>query len=182
MKSALVILDMMNLFDFEGGKALAVQAARISSEVDRLRQAYTKRKFPVIFVNDNFLDWNRDFRELVATCAHPSSLGRSIVETLRPAPTDYSVLKPKHSAFLCTVFPAILDDLKIDHLVLAGIATDACVLVTAQDAHMRKYEVVVPYDCVAAQTIARSRAALKLMRESMKLDTSPAAAIVKRLV
>lgn len=181
MKSALIILDMVNLFDFEGGKALATQAKKIAPRIDELRQAYSERGLPVIFVNDNFLDWNREFSELVAICGHPGCRGSSIVETLRPESTDYYVLKPKHSAFLCTVLPAILGDLKIDHLVLTGIATDSCVLMTAQDAHMRQYEVVVPSDCVAAQTAARSAAALKLMRDSMKLDTSPASAVIKGL-
>jgi len=181
MNSALIILDMVNLFDFEGGKALATQARKIAPRIDALRQAYTKRGLPVIFVNDNFLDWNREFSELVAICGHPGYLGSSIIDTLRPEPSDYYVLKPKHSAFLCTVLPAILSDLKIGHLVLTGIATDSCVLITAQDAYMRQYEVVVPGDCVAAQTAARSTTALKLMRDSMRLDTSSAAAEIKRL-
>lgn len=180
MNSALIILDMVNLFDFEGGKALATQAKKIAPRIDALRQAYTKRGLPVIFVNDNFLDWNREFSELVTVCGRPGRLGSPIVDTLRPQSSDYYVLKPKHSAFLCTVLPAILNDLKIGRLVLTGIATDSCVLMTAQDAHMRQYEVVVPSDCVAAQTAARSAAALKLMRNSMKLDISPAAAVIKR--
>jgi nicotinamidase-related amidase len=181
MNSALIILDMVNLFDFEGGKALAAQAKKIALRIDALRQIYTKRAQPVIFVNDNFLDWNREFSELVAICGHSGCLGRSIVEVLRPQPSDYYVLKPKHSAFLCTVLPAILSDLKINHLVLTGIATDSCILMTAQDAHMRQYDVIVPSDCVAAQTAARSAAALKLMRNSMNLDTSPTTALIKRL-
>lgn len=181
MSSALIILDMINLFDFEGGKALATQAKEIVGPIDALRQAFTKRKLPVVFVNDNFMDWNRDFPELVAVCAHPANLGSFVIERLRPATSDYYILKPKHSAFLCTALPVILGDLKVSQLVITGIATDSCVLITAQDAHMRDYEVIVPKDCVAAQTAARSARALQLMRDSMKVDTSHSAGVVRAL-
>ena len=181
MNSALIILDMVNLFDFAGGTALSTHARKIAPRIAALRQAYTECGLPVIFVNDNFLDWNREFSELVAICGQPRCLGSSIVGTLRPQSSDYYVLKPKHSAFLCTVLPAILNDLKIGHLVLTGIATDSCVLMTAQDAYMRQFDVLVPRDCVAAETAARSAAALKLMRDAMKVDTSPAATVIKRL-
>ncbi|RYG99500.1 MAG: cysteine hydrolase [Alphaproteobacteria bacterium] len=181
MTAALVILDMINLFDFEGGKALAAQAKRIVKPIKDLRTAFTARGLPVIFANDNFLNWNRDFKELVATCTHPSSSGSLIAEELRPAPSDYYVLKPKHSAFLCTALPAILRDLQVDRLVLTGIATDSCVLMTAQDAHMREYKIVVPADCVAAQTKARSNAALRLMQISTNIDTSSSTTILRRI-
>ena len=43
------------------------------------------------------------------------------------------MLKPKHSAFLCTALPVLLHQLGVDGLVLAGVATDSCVLATALD-------------------------------------------------
>jgi nicotinamidase-related amidase len=170
--SALLILDMINLFDFEGGKALAKHARRIAPRIDALRKAYTQSGSPVIYVNDNFMDWNRDFNELVAVCSHATAAGSAIAEILRPGGTDYYILKPKHSAFLCTALPAILTQLAVTHLVLTGIATDSCVLMTAQDAHTRQYEVRVPHDCVAAQTPTRSTRALNLMADAMDVDTS----------
>jgi nicotinamidase-related amidase len=74
MNSALIILDMVNLFDFEGGKALATHARKIAPRIAALRQAYTECGLPVIFVNDNFLDWNREFSELVAICGQSRCL------------------------------------------------------------------------------------------------------------
>jgi nicotinamidase-related amidase len=172
LASALLILDMINLFDFEGGKALAKQARRIAPRINALRKAYIKAGWPVIYVNDNFMDWNRSFNELVAICSRSTSAGRAITEILQPEGGDYYILKPKHSAFLCTALPVILTQLAVDQLVLTGIATDSCVLMTAQDAHMRQYEVRIPHDCVAAQTPTRSTRALNLMTDSMDVDTS----------
>ncbi|MGZ7226722.1 cysteine hydrolase family protein, partial [Streptococcus pyogenes] len=66
-------------------------------------------------------------------------------------------------------------------LVITGVATDSCVLATAQDAHMRGYKVRVPSDAVAAQTAARSKRALALMSESMEIDTRPTATASRSL-
>jgi nicotinamidase-related amidase len=181
MRTALIIIDMISLFDFEGGAALARHARRIAPRIDALRSDFHQRDWPVIYVNDNFMDWNRDFKELLALCVQPASPGRAIAERLRPQGNDYYILKPKHSAFLCTALPAILMDLGVARLVLTGVATDSCVLMTAQDAHMRQFEVVVPSDCVAAQTPTRSSRALALMRDSMRMTTPRASQFLSAL-
>ena len=181
MSAALLILDMISLFDFEGGKALARNATSIAGNIEAMRKGFARRGLPVIFVNDNFLDWNREFTELVALCAHPARRGCAVARLLTPSASDYYILKPKHSAFLCTALPAILADLRVQELVITGVATDSCVLMTAQDAHMRDYRVRVPRDCVAAQTHPRSERALKLMADSMGTDTAPGASVIRRL-
>jgi nicotinamidase-related amidase len=42
--------------------------------------------------------------------------------------------------------------LKIKNLILAGIATNLCVLFTAHDAHMHGYKMTVLSDCCAAES------------------------------
>lgn len=181
MRPALLIIDMINLFDFEGGNQLGVHALKACGPIATLRQAFADRNWPVLFANDNFMDWNQEFTDLVAKCRqHPGPSGE-IAAVLGPKPEEYYVLKPRHSGFLCTTLPAILADLKLQELVITGVATDSCVLATVQDAHMRGYKVRVPQDCVAAQTPSRSTRALALMRESMSLDTRRAKTVLRSL-
>lgn len=78
------------------------------------------------------MDWTCEFSERVALRTRPTSAGSFIIETLRPARGAYYVLKPKHSAFLCSALPAILSNLEIRQLVVTGMATDSCVLMTAR--------------------------------------------------
>lgn len=181
MRPALIVLDMINLFDFDGGDRLAAQAVKVCNNIAALRATFTERDWPVLYVNDNFMDWNREFSDLVATCRQRGGATSSIATILEPGPKDYYVLKPRHSAFLCTTLPAILDDLSVSELVITGVATDSCVLATAQDAHMRGYKVRIPSDAVAAQTAARSKRALALMSESMEIDTRPTATASRSL-
>ena len=53
-------------------------------------------------------------------------------------------------------------------LVITGIATNSCVLFTANDAFLRGYELFVPRDCVAANSDKLSRQALAQMENVLK--------------
>jgi len=48
------------------------------------------------------------------------------------------------------------------------MATDICVLFSANDAYMRDFRIIVPSDCVAAQEEERSQQALRLMQQVLK--------------
>lgn len=181
MRPALLIIDMINLFDFEGGDRLGTHALKACRPIAALRDAFARRDWPVLFANDNFMDWNQEFTDLVVKCRQHPGPSSEIAAVLEPKPAEFYVLKPRHSAFLCTTLPAILSDLQLQELVITGVATDSCVLATVQDAHMRGYKVRVPQDCVAAQTPARSSRALALMRESMALDTRAAKTVLRSL-
>lgn len=168
--SALLIIDMINLFDFEGGGRLAKEAARIAPRIARLKARFARVGAPVIYVNDNFMDWRADFKDLIAICGHPESAGAEVARLLAPGPDDYYILKPKHSAFLATPLSLLLAECGVRRVVLTGLAADACILITAQEANMREYQVSVPADCVAAQTPGRRTRALAVIKASFSAD------------
>lgn len=167
---ALLIIDMINTFDFEGGARLAQATETAARRVATLRRRWHEAGAPVIFVNDNFMRWQADFRELVAVCAHDDMRGAGIARMLQPAPEDYFVLKPKHSAFLSTPLDVLLAKLEVRELVLTGVAADSCILATALDAHMREFKLRVPRDCVAAITEARRDRALATLSDTCGAD------------
>lgn len=86
---------------------------------------------------------------------------------LRPQATDIVLLKSRHSAFFQTQLPALLDYLKTHNLAIAGAATDACVLCSAMDAHVRDLEVHVLSDATVAMSPTRHERALAHLRESV---------------
>lgn len=169
-RSALLIIDMINTFEFEGGEALARAAMPAARRIATLRRRWHAAGAPVIYVNDNFMQWQADFRELVAVCMHDGMPGAAIAQHLQPEPDDYFVLKPRHSAFMASPLEALLAELKVDGLVLTGIAADSCILATALDAHMRELKVRIPHDCVAAITPTRKDRALAVLRDSCMAD------------
>lgn len=161
---------MIGMFDFPEAPQLLRQALPVAQRIARLKARARAAGAPVIYANDNYGQWRSDFRQVVERCAAPGMPGAEIVETLRPDPEDYFVLKPMQSGFYQTPLQALLQALDTKTLVITGIAGDACVLATATDAHMRHYDVILASDCTASPTPARNRRALQLARDTMQLD------------
>lgn len=160
-RSALLVIDMVNSFDFEGSAQLLRQTRRMMPALARLLARARRSGCPVIYCNDNFGEWRSDFRSLLERCIAERKPGRDVVLAAAPGPDDYFVLKPKHSAFYQTPLESLLTSLGIQRLVLCGIAGDGCIHSTASDAHIREFKVAVARDATASQTPARNRNALK---------------------
>jgi nicotinamidase-related amidase len=177
VRSALIVIDVMNRFDFPQAPALLRQARPAGARIEALRQRYHAAGWPVIYANDNHGKWRSNFAKVVQACAHDGAPGAWLARLLEPTPQDYFVLKPEQSAFHDTPMEGLLRDLKIRRVVLAGLAGDGCVLATALDANMRGFEVRVPSDCCASPTRARNERALRVLRDSLQISTSRGAAV-----
>ena len=169
-KTALLLIDFINALDFDGAEALRPMAVKAAARTAELKRRAAAAGVPVIYANDNFGNWRSEFSHVVRACEE-SPRGRELVHTLRPGPDDWSVLKPRHSAFYGTPLEFLLDDLEVERLILTGLQTDICVLFTAHDAYLRQYELWVPGDCVASEKAADSEAALQHMASILKADT-----------
>lgn len=176
--TGLVIIDMINEFEFDGAArlipAIELTARRIAALKRRMKQA----RFPVVYVNDNFGKWQSDFRKLVARCLNAHCRGKKIARILRPEEDDYFVLKPRHSGFYATPLDLLLRYLGVGRVIITGIAGDNCVLFTAADAYMREFKVAVPADCIISLDADRNRSALHHMQVTLKADIRPSAKII----
>jgi len=167
---ALLLIDVINDLEFEGGDDLLRSALPMAGRIAALKRRAKEAGVPVIYVNDNFGRWQSDLSRLVEHCSSDGMRGRSIVELLRPEDDDYFVLKPKHSGFFSTTLDILLDYLKVKTLILTGMAGNICVLFTANDAYMRDFHLVVPADCVASNDPAENDHALRVMADLLKAD------------
>jgi Amidases related to nicotinamidase len=172
-KTALLLIDVINDLEFDGGEELLNYARPMASSLALLKQRASAAGVPIIYVNDNFGRWRSDFPRLVEYCLTSGVRGQPIVAQLQPDVDDYFVLKPKHSAFFQTNLEILLRYLGTTTLVLTGMAGDYCVLFTANDAHMRDFRIIVPSDCVASEDAERNREALALMQRVLKADLTP---------
>lgn len=170
---ALLLIDVINDLDFDNGQALADRVRPMARSLAALKQRARQLGIPAIYVNDNFGKWRSDFHSILDHCLRDGSRGRELALALRPDDDDYFVLKPKHSGFFSTTLDLLLDYLQVRSVVLGGVATNICVLFTANDAYMRDLHLVVPGDCVASSDEAAHEYALEQMREVLKADTRP---------
>lgn len=168
---ALILIDLINDFEFDGADEMFKNTLAIAQPIARLKKNAQAAGIPVIYVNDNFGKWQSDFRKLVEHCLEGNVKGKPIAKLLTPDERDYFVLKPKHSAFYSTSLDLLLRYLKANTLILTGIAGNICVLFTASDGYMRDFNLVIPRDCVASETEADNQHALAYMSKVLKADT-----------
>ena len=160
-RPVLLIIDVINDLDFPGGENVLPWAKGMAKALPPVIAAARKAGVPVIYANDNFGHWKSNFADVYAHATRKSARGRDVARRLKPGADDFFVLKPKHSAFYATSLEPLLRSLDATHLVLAGIATNICVLFTAHDAYMREYEITVLSDCCCAESDHDHNEALK---------------------
>jgi nicotinamidase-related amidase len=171
---ALLLIDVINDFDFPEAEKLLEFARPMAERIAWLKREAKRRGIPAIYVNDNFGQWRSDFKAQVAHCRRGEARGRDIVERLEPEEDDYFVLKPKHSGFYASSLDVLLGFLGARTLIVTGVAGNICVLFTANDAYMRDYKLVVPRDCVASNTERDNEMALEEIQQVLKGDVRPA--------
>ena len=170
---ALILIDVINDMEFEGGEALLRNALSAAKKLSQLARRARNAGVPVIYVNDNFGKWRSDFRQQLGHVLEDGVRGEAVAKLLRPDDDDYFVLKAKHSGFYHTQLDLLIDYLQVSAIVLAGFTTDICVLFTASDAYMRDLEIIVPPDCSAAQSMKHHESALEHMTRVLKVKTTP---------
>ncbi len=173
--TALLLVDFLQRYSGRDGASVLAQLEPRLAAVVRLRAAARRARVPVIYVNDHLGMWRGNQDELIARAER--GRGQRVIEALRPGRRDLFVLKPNRSAFFQTPLESLLNGLGVKRLVVAGVATDVCVLATASDAVMRKLRCHVPADACAAVDEVRHNDALRLMERSMDVPTRPSAAV-----
>jgi nicotinamidase-related amidase len=166
--AALVVIDVLNPYDHEEGDVLAENACAAIPGIASLVEAACGAGVPVIYVNDNYGDWNSSPRELAERALkgrHPEA-----VEPVLPPDGAKFVVKARHSAFYQTPLEYLLDQLGAGRLVLAGQVTEQCILYSALDAYVRHLGVTVARDAVAHIHEDLARAALRMMERNMRAE------------
>lgn len=169
--TALIILDLLSDFRFPDGKAVLRSARRIVPRLARLRARVRAAGLAVIYVNDEMSRWRSDLPALLERCSRPPARGADVIAQIAPGPQDYVVLKPRHSAFYATPLEVLLTHLGAQRLILTGLSSHQCVLFTANDAHVRNFELCVPRDCIGAAESADTRFAIRYFASVLEADT-----------
>ncbi|MFT9849671.1 cysteine hydrolase family protein [Aneurinibacillus sp. REN35] len=168
---ALLLIDVVNDFEYPEGDLLFANSMKIVDNIVALKKRAKEADIPVIYVNDNYGKWQSDFLKLVAHATSDNVRGKPFVDKLLPDEDDYFVLKPKHSGFYSTVLDTLLAYLKVETLIIAGVAGNSCILFTANDAYMRDFHLYIPSDCIASNHKEDNENAIKIMKTVLDVDT-----------
>jgi len=172
-KTVLLLVDFINPLKFEGADQIAPSALAAARQTAALRRRLAREGVRTVYANDNYGTWTSDFKELLKRCTALRGVAGEMARLLAPTSKDFTLLKPRHSAFYATPLNLLLEQLQCRRLVVAGIAADSCVLFSAMDAYLRGYSLWVPVDCVAAETEEARDMALAQMERVLKADVRP---------
>ncbi len=173
-RSALILIDMENGFvDPRGGHCIRFAQSTVPACAHALDLARSKG-IPVFFVKRIYRADGSDV-ELTRYAAWkagghacmPASAGFNSAqapEALRPQPGDYSIIKPRFSAFFQTELDLILRRLDVRTVILAGTTTPNCIRTTCYDAISLEYNTVVLTECCSSQTEEIQRVNLEDMQ------------------
>jgi len=171
--TALVVVDMLNAYEHEDADKLIESVEDVVDPIRRLLERAADEDVDVIYVNDNYNDWNSSEEEL----ARRALEGRrgDLVEPILPPDEASFVIKARHSIFYGTPLEYLLNEREIDRLVLCGQVTEQCILYSALDAYVRRFEVSVVRDAVAHIDRSFADAALRMMERNMRAHVAEAA-------
>jgi nicotinamidase-related amidase len=141
----------------------------------RLVERARDEEVALLFVNDNYGDWNASRDDLVERALE--GRGGKFLEPLAPREDELMIHKARHSIFYQTPMEYLLFQEGLDRIVLAGQVTEQCILYSALDAYLRHLQIAVPRDAVAGIHGHLGEAALEMMRINMDVDTAPAAEV-----
>jgi ureidoacrylate peracid hydrolase len=162
MNSAVLVVDIQNDWDHEGGaRAKAGNDVSIFQNTVPRIEAFLKgaRSYhvPIIHIRSTHDKWTDSPPWLARFCKRnidacnflrPGSWGAEFYKVI-PQADDYIVTKHRYSAFVDTELDLVLRCTGIKTIIMAGFATDICVQNTALHGFMRDYYVVVLADCTA---------------------------------
>jgi nicotinamidase-related amidase len=147
VRDALLLVDVINTFDHEDGERLLESFRDRHEGLVRALERARRDRVPVVYANDNVGVWDGDAPGLVERAV--DGPGGDLVRAIAPREGDLFVLKPRYSAFDHTPLELLLRELEVERLLLAGTATEMCVVQTAIAARERGFKVSVLVDACA---------------------------------
>jgi nicotinamidase-related amidase len=177
-KSALIVVDMLNSYQHDDAEPLTKSVETTLDPMSKLIARAQDERVEIIYVNDNYGDWNSSSEELAQSAldgARPD-----LVEPILPPEGVDFVIKARHTIFYMTPLEYLLGQNEIDHLVLVGQVTEQCILYSALDAYVRHFRVSVPRDGVACIHENLADAALAMMERNMDAEITSCADVKLR--
>lgn len=168
--TVLVLTHMQNEFAHPSGKGASIayptlKAAGVLDRLVRVLAACREVGIPVLYHNETYQLGHPELRErrkgyCIGSARHlgldthnmavRGTWGAEVIDSLAPIPgrDEYVVHNSKVDPFTCTEFEVLLRNLGRHTLLLAGLALNLGIEMTARSGNEREYGICVLSDCV----------------------------------
>ena len=171
-RKAVLVIDMIEDY-LTPGRPLFIPRARAVMDAVRARVEAARRDgHPVIWVCDYHRADDPDLESLPIH-AQDGTTGWHPMPELGRRPDEPIVKHRTFSGFFETDLEARLRDLRVNHLVLTGCATEVQIMTTGTDALMRGFHVEVPRDSQAGTTETAEQVSLAVLKTLQPLMPMP---------
>lgn len=173
MKSALLVIDMINDFLKEGAPLEVPMGRDIIPRIQEAVLTASVSKYPIVLVSDAHVVDDKEFK-LWPKHAVIGTNGAMLFDKLKDfilaekIGFEY-INKQTYSGFFHTRLDDLLKSKKVKRVFVTGILTNICVFVTAVEAQMRGYEVRILKDGVAALTQEENYRTLEQLEKVFKV-------------
>ena len=158
--SALLVVDMQHLY-LSGNVFGACDWEKIVANTGMLVDFCRSKKIPVVFIRMWYRPDGSDalrryprHEDGSPSYAVAGNKETEIFDDLRPQKNEIIINKQRMSGFFQTNLELTLQGLKVNHLIITGVSSDACMLATTFDAYFRNYEITIVKDACASTTEA----------------------------
>jgi len=167
VRPVLVIVDMIkDNVGTDKHYRIEHEAREIIPSLQRFIQFARAERIPIVYANDSFLKGDFIFQGRLGEHAIRGTEGTRVIDEIAPAAGDYVMEKLRFSAFFRTDLDQVLRRLGVDTVLVSGISTIWCVLLTAADAVANDFHTVVLEDLTACHDKNVKRQLLDVYRKS----------------
>jgi ureidoacrylate peracid hydrolase len=175
MKSALIIVDMQNVFLEEGAARETPSGRAIIPNVKELLEYFREHHLAVVWTrSDHRLEFCgptlRQRWESLEPEQIPQRFENRVTHAFRyysemgaPTEGEHQVVKHKYDAFMNTNLDTLLRNAGVDTVIIAGVSTTVCCQSTARGAFERDYKVVFVSDATATRDVEDQESTVRLM-------------------
>ena len=160
--TALVVIDMENAFLDPTSPLCIKQALATVPACGSVIEKARERQIPVFFVNriyrkngsdvefTRYQSWYDGDRYLAPGSTGPLSI--DVPAEFKPMAGDYTIVKPRFSAFFQTELDLILRRLGVRTVILTGTTTPNCIRTSCYDGLSLDYNILIVEDCCSSNT------------------------------
>lgn len=178
-KYAVLVVDMLN--DFVTGALKCDRGLKIVPKTKQLLAGCREKGVPVIFCNDAHLKGIDHELKFWGDHAIAGTKGAEVIPELDLCDKDYVVPKRRYSGFFQTDLKLLLDELKVNTVIMTGLHAHMCVRHTSADAYQYGYDVVVAKDATDSFTEEDYNYGIKYLKETYGAEISDVDSILKML-
>ncbi len=167
MRAAVLVIDMVK-DTLQGEREYPVTpfAKAIVPQINQITDWARSRDFPVVFACDSFLEDDFIFKGKMKPHSLRDTPGSEVADLLDRKEGDVFLPKRRFSAFFKTDLDQTLRNWKVETVIVCGIATHFCVLMTAMDALCNDFKAVIIEDASASYSAEVHSKTLELYRKN----------------